>query len=73
MTTPMQDRVSPETFERLRSMVAPYGWTPMLTERDGAYRAWMRKDGDRMFGTWSPTPDEAAAALISKVSRWVRL
>ena len=60
------------TYERLLLLVAPYGWTPMLTAaEDGGYRAWLRHtDGRRMFGRPADTAEGATLALIAKVERW---
>ncbi|MBE3073139.1 MAG: hypothetical protein IMZ67_09205 [Acidobacteria bacterium] len=66
-------RVAPETFDRLRAMVAEWSWEPMLTADEDGYRAWLRQGrGRRMFGRPAATADQAARSLIAKVEPWVR-
>lgn len=59
------------TYERLRAMVQPWGWEPLITDSgDGLYRAWLRQTetGRRMFGRPDATPQEAVLRLIEKVA-----
>ena len=86
MTSPIPVRayattgvVDPETYERLRAMTAPHHWEPVLTERGGTARAWLRNvlpgiDGRpaRIFGRPAPTAQEAVELLAAKVERMAR-
>lgn len=61
--------VSPSTYDHLLELVAPHGWTPMLSETEDSWRAWIRHtDGRRMFGRPAPTAEAAAQAMIAKVA-----
>lgn len=66
-------RVAPATFERLRLLGAPYGWSPMMTASEDSYRAWLRNtNGNRLFGRPATTAEAAAQALLAKVTPMVR-